>query len=69
MLKIGDEFLVDSLKLECEKQLHSLVNQSNLNIILDFAEKFNAYQLKKYCEWMKNKKVKPRKDEKPKEQG
>lgn len=51
LLKIGDEYVVDSLKKYCEKKISSFVTNENFNIVDAFAKEFNCDFLKEYLLW------------------
>jgi len=53
LLRAADQFCVDCVKNMCEKHLSSLVDAENVEGLLHESERFQANQLKLYCEWFK----------------
>eukprot|EP00357_Protocruzia_adherens_P002441 CAMPEP_0115007148 /NCGR_PEP_ID=MMETSP0216-20121206/20972_1 /TAXON_ID=223996 /ORGANISM="Protocruzia adherens, Strain Boccale" /LENGTH=533 /DNA_ID=CAMNT_0002373965 /DNA_START=591 /DNA_END=2192 /DNA_ORIENTATION=- len=50
-LSVSDEFMLDSIKEQCEAHLVQYTTTENVHDMLDMAEKCNAPQLTAYCHW------------------
>jgi len=50
-LSVSDEFMLDEIKISCEKHLTNHLNGINFEKIYKYSDLCNAHQLKKYCEW------------------
>lgn len=51
LLRAADQFCVDCVKQLCEKHLSLAVDEENVEVFLNEAERFQALQLVQYCEW------------------
>lgn len=51
LLRAADQFCVDCVKQMCERYLSNLVDFDNIEGLLHEAERFQANQLRQYCEW------------------
>ena len=52
-LRVSDEYLLEEVKLECEKRLVSMLNEDNVEVITEVAERFNAEKLREHCQWFR----------------
>ncbi len=50
-LRISDKYMLEEFKLECEIRLRNMMSSSNVKSIHNWAELYNADNLKDYCEW------------------
>lgn len=50
---MSDKYLLEDVKIECEIRLRDMTTYDNLEKILDWAETYNADNLKDYCLWKK----------------
>lgn len=51
---MSDKYLLEDVKIECEIRLRDMTTFENLEKILDWAETYNADNLKDYCLWKKS---------------
>lgn len=51
LLRAADQFCVDCVKQICEEHLSCLVDAENVDVVLEEAERFQANQLRRHCEW------------------
>ncbi len=51
VMKIADEYLLDEVKDWCQYQISRRIDNSNYYLIAQYAKKFNADFLAKYCVW------------------
>jgi len=52
-LRISDLYLIEEVKFECECRLKNMVDKQSVDLILSWAELYNADNLKDYCVWYK----------------
>lgn len=57
-LRISDKYMLEDVKLECEIRLRNMINNTNIHNILEWAETYNADNIKEYCLWYLNSKEK-----------
>jgi len=53
-LRISDLYLIEEVKYDCEVRLKKMVCKTNVDLILSWAEMYNADLLKEYCIWYKS---------------
>ena len=49
-LRVSDKYMLEEVKLECEIRLRNMA-ETNLEQVQEWAEMYNAENLRKYCEW------------------
>jgi len=53
-LRMSDKYLLEDVKIECEIRLRDMTTFENIERILEWAETYNADNLKDYCLWKKS---------------
>lgn len=52
-LRLSDLYMLDEVKMYCEKRLSEALNIDNFNEIYEAADRYSAENLIKYCLWYK----------------